>query len=310
MTLVRQSAMRNFERARRRAWREELSARLTGREAHLLPFEAIRTRLRNKNPMYNGIGLVPLEQIVGSVGRYAEFTRQFLPLHDNFRERWVRIETLAATEGWQPIEVYQVGGAFFVKDGNHRVAVGRQMGIDTIEAHIWTFPEAVEVDADDHLDDVLIRIGEQRFLEETKLDKVYPDYMICFTAPGRYEELLAQIEELREKLASIDGEPMSYTEAAAAWYDMIYLPTVQIIHEAALIEKFPGRTEADLFVWLSVHRRRLDEHYGGHESLMELASTLARHYGEGGLKRLWRQVGRLLGQESAAPLEVPAGTEP
>lgn len=307
--LVRQTAIRNFEQARRRAWREQLSARLTGRDSHLLPFEQIRAKLKQKNPMYRGLQAVPLAQIAGSVGRYKEFSRHFLPLHDSFRQRWIDIEALAVSRGWPPVELYQIGDVYFVKDGNHRVAVAQQLAMDTVEAHVWAFPEEVRVGPEDKLDELLIRFGERRFLELTGLDQIRPDHQLTFTTPGRYTELLAQISDLHEKLNHIDGKTLPYAEAVAAWYDLIYLPVVQIIHDARLLEQFPGRTEADLFVWLSLFRAQLGDRYGDYDNLEELARALASEYGEGGLDKITRQVRRLFGQEALPPLATPAGLE-
>lgn len=305
--LVRQTARRNFEQARRRAWREQLSAKLTGRDASLLPFEEVRAKLQQKNPMYQGIQAVPLAKIAGSVGRYKEFTRHFLPLHDSLRERWINIEALAVSQGWPPLELYRIGDVYFVKDGNHRVAVAQQLSLDTVEAHVWAFPDEVCIGPEDKLDEVLIRFGERQFFEATHLGRIRPDHRITFTTPGRYTELLAQIGDLHEKLNRIDGEILPYEEAVAAWYDLIYLPVVQIIYDAHLLEHFPGRTEADLFVWLSLFRTQLGELYGEYDNLEELARALAAEYGEGGLEKITRQVRRLLGQEALPPLDTPAG---
>lgn len=303
---VRQAAIRDFEQARRRAWRQKISARLGGRDQALLPFDAIRAQLRHKNPLYQGVMQVPLGQIAGSVGRYQEFTRQFLPLHDSFRDRWVRVEALALTgQGWPPIELYRIGNVYFVKDGNHRVAVARQLGLDTVEAQVWAFPSDVQLGPRDRLDEVLIRFSERNFLNETHLDQLVPNHGIHFTAPGGYSELLAQIVDLQEKLKLIDGEPISYEEAVLAWYEIVYLPTVQILHDAALLRQFPGRSEADLFVWLSTMRQQLGEVYGDYARLEDLARALAEDYGAGRLGRLARQVRRLLGQSARAPLETP-----
>jgi len=90
---------------------------------------------------------------------------------------------------------------------------------------------------------------------------------------------------------------------------MIYLPTVQIIQDSTLLADFPGRTEADLFAWLSKHRERLQERYGAYENLADLAQFLANEYREAGLPRLTRQVRRLLGANSLAPLEEVANLD-
>ena len=80
---------------------------------------------------------VPLDSIVGSVGRYEDFTRDFLPRRDSDKERWARVEFLAnESTGLPPVELFQIGDAYFVNDGNHRVSVARQSGHTHIEAYV------------------------------------------------------------------------------------------------------------------------------------------------------------------------------
>jgi len=301
--LLRQKALIHFERARQLADREAFLGRLTGKETRLLPFEAIRRNLHQQNPLYRGIREVPLNQVIGSVGRYKEFTRSFLPLSNNLKERWVGVESLALTRGWPPIELYQVGNAYFIKDGNHRAAVARQLQMATIEAHVWEFPSNIEIGPDMSVETVLIRLGEERFVAETHLDEIFPNHNIRFTTPGHYTDLLAQIEELRGKLCLIDEEDVPYEKAVALWYELIYLPTVQIIHDSTLLDDFPGRTEADLFVWMVTHQEQLEEEYGAFTNLAELATLLAQRYREGSLGKVTRRLRGLLGYDDLPPLE-------
>ncbi|MEZ4594700.1 MAG: transcriptional regulator [Chloroflexota bacterium] len=295
---ARVQARQRFEQARRQANRAQMTARLTGEDIALLPFDAIRAQLQQQNPYYVGIKQVPLDAIVGSVGRYKNFTRKFLPLTNSVQERWVALDALASQTGWPPVDLYRVGNIYFVKDGNHRVSVARQLGLPTIEAHVLAYPVEVEIDPTDNLDQIFIQLGEQNFMSKTGLAERHPDHNIAFTSPGRYSELLAQIHNLRQILAQIDGEEMGWETAVDAWYEMIYLPTIQIIHDSTLLADFPGRTEADLFVWLSQHRERLQERYGHDDNLADLAQFLADEYREAGLPRLTRQVWRLLGANS------------
>lgn len=302
---TRSAARQRFQRARRQANRERMSARLTGRETTLLPFAAVRSQLRQQSPLYRGLQEVPMGAIVGSVGRYREFTRHFLPLNDSLQERWVNVEALSTTQGWPPIDLYQVGNLYFVKDGNHRVSVARQMELPTIEAHVWEFPEDISIDPDAPLDNLLIELGMKNFMARTRLDERIPEHSIRFTSPGRYTELLTQIQVLQETLSFIDDEKMPYDEAVLAWYEMIYLPTVQIIRDSGLLTAFPGRTEADLFVWVSQHRELLREMFGEYANLADLAQLLAAKYGKGSLGKMVRQVRRLLGSEDLPPLADP-----
>lgn len=300
------ASIARFEKARRQALRDEVSAKLTGRDTRMLPFDEIRHKLRQQHPLYQGIQEIPVENVVGSVGRYKEFNRHFLPLNDSIKARWIGVDKLAQSKGWPPIEVYHVGDVYFVKDGNHRLSVAKQMGLPTIEAHVWHYPESVSIEPDDNVDDVLIRLGKERFLERTHLDEKFPNNHITFTSPGRYSELLAQIENLRQKLSEIDGADMAYDDAVSSWYEMIYLPTSQIIHDADMLNEFPGRTEADLFVWLSKHREGLREEYGNYDNLWELAEKLGDIYKENSVQKLARQVRRMLGEDALPPLAETA----
>ena len=298
----RNTARKRFDEARKQAGRKQFAALITGRDNRVIPFETIRRELQQQQSIYRGVKNVSVDAIVGSVGRSTEFTRQFLPLNNSLAERWIGVETLARETGWPPIELYQVGHVHFVKDGNHRVSVARQLNMGTIEAHVWELPSNAIINPEDDLDDMLIELGKANFMRKTDLDELYPEHDLRFTTPGQYDELLAQIEDLRRKLALIDGEEMPYDESVCAWYEMIYLPTLQIIHDSTLMNDFPGRTETDLFVWLSQHREPLREQYGDYDNLADLATLLAKHYKEGTLQKAARQVRRLLGQDTLPPL--------
>ena len=309
----RRQAERHFKKARTQALRDRISSWLTGRRApKLLSFNAVRAALREQQPRAIGRQQVPVEKIVGSVARYDEFTRQFLPLKDSLRERWINVESYAMRRGWSPIDLYQIGDVYFVSDGNHRVAVARQMDYDTIEANVWAFPECVEIDPDEPLDSLLIRLGERYFMEETGLEERIPDHGIEFTTPGRYRELLAQISRLQVVLETIDEEPMAYEDAVDAWYEMIYLPSIQIIHESSLLDSFSGRTEADLFVWLSVYRDLLRRQQGDHENITELVDRVAEDRRQQGMSKVFRNVMQFLGRNTPpSPLpDLPSGEEP
>jgi hypothetical protein len=298
-----------FSRARRQADLEQLSARLRGQDSMLLSFDAIRRNLRQQSPLYRGIHQVFLNQIVGSVGRYGEMTRQFLPLNDALRERWVKMAEIAQTEGWPPIELYKVGNVYFVRDGNHRVSTARQFKFPSIETHVWEYPEDIEISSKDNLDAILNRFRERDFLEKTGLAVNRDDYSIHFTTCGRYSEFQAQIEDLRQKLQEIDERDVTFQEAADAWYEIVYLPAIEVIRDSGLMDAFPGRTEADLFAWMSLHRDSLQERYGDFGDMKELAELLMETYREKPADRLSRQFRRLLGSDELPPLAAPDGSD-
>lgn len=252
---------REFKRARYQAGIEDLLAQLHGEPADLLPFEEVRQRLHLASRCYSGLHEVPLAQIIGSVGRHRDFTRSFLPRRSRLRERWSTIDRLAGDTGMPPIEVYKVGDCYFVLDGNHRVSVARQAKWDSIEAFVWEYKTRVPLGPYTTIDELLIKEECLEFLEHTRLDESRPEQRIEVTTPGLYRELEYRIALYQAALSQIDEQPFGYEEAATYWYDMIYTSVIQIIQQRDMLKDFPGRTEADLFVWVVRHQRELSEAY-------------------------------------------------
>ena len=299
----RQNAHTEFQHARRDAELERWRKAIGNRALNPLSFEEVRIALQLKTPLYRGIQDVPIDLIVGSVGRNSDFTRRFLPLDDSLQERWIAVRALADQSGWLPIELYQVGEVFFVRDGNHRVSVAREIGMATIEAKVWGYPKNIKINPDDLLDDILLRHEAEQFFEQTKLDPTALPQDIRLTLPSRYRALLVQIETLQTDLSALDDVAMPLPEAATAWYDLMFLPVAQVIAEQELLAQFPMRTVADLFVWLSIHQEELGERYGAGNSLPDLARRLGQEFGEGLFGRMGRRLRNWLGQGMLSPAE-------
>src|SRR5512137_2816390 len=120
-----QSALNDFNEARLQASLQEALARLTGRSNELLSYDEVAQKLKLNVRSERGVFDIPLDAIVGSVGRYSDFTRSFLPLKTSSQERvrWARVKASMddpSGSGWPPIDVYKVGQVYFVLDGNHR----------------------------------------------------------------------------------------------------------------------------------------------------------------------------------------------
>jgi hypothetical protein len=90
--------------------------------AALLPFEGVRKALGASGRVRLGPRVVPVERIVGSVGRHRDFDRDFLPAKAGLGEKWKRLDR-AFHRGKElpPVALFKVGGAYFVEDGNQGV---------------------------------------------------------------------------------------------------------------------------------------------------------------------------------------------
>lgn len=142
------TGVQHFESATVRAFWEEIFGRLRGKPVHLLNFEEERARLGLWKEVYIGLQDIPVTAIVGSVGRHQDFTRNFMPRSGGVnKDRWSRIfaETVGKV-GLPPVELYKVGEVYYVRDGNHRVSVARDMGTDTVQAYVTELKALENID--------------------------------------------------------------------------------------------------------------------------------------------------------------------
>lgn len=256
-------AINDFHIARNRAMLQELLARFTGEPVELLSYEEVRQKLRVQGSAELGVQDIPLDAIVGSVNRYNDFTRGFLPRKNVNQERWARVKSaVTGMVGLDPIEVYKIGEAYFVKDGNHRVSVARQLGATHIQAYVTEIRTRVPLSPDVRPDDLILMAEYADFLEKTLLDTKRPEADLRVTVPGQYEVLLEHISVHRYYMGIEEKREVSFTEAAAHWYDVVYLPIVRWIRDLGILHNFPGRTETDLYLWISEHRAALEEQLG------------------------------------------------
>lgn len=243
---------------------QDLLSPLRGRPAELLPFEEVKERLRLRNLVDRGLLEVPLEQIVGSLGRQREFTRAFLPREEALRRRWQEVEELAESQrGFPPVELYKVGDAYFVVDGHHRVSVARRLGAPAIEARVQEFLTPVPLGSEESVAGVLLKQGLADFLEATGLVPEHEDEYRT-TVPQGYDRLLEHISVHRWFRGIEEDRSPGWREAAASWRDRVYRPAVEAIRESGVLKEFPERTETDLYLFVMDHLAKLKEHYGGH----------------------------------------------
>jgi len=289
---------RDFERARRKATWNRIIAFVTGKPSLLLPFELVRSQVSLKSASYEGIREIPIDRVIGSVNRYHEFDREFLPKTAESRERWSNVRrTFDRDIGFPPIKVYRVGEAYFVVDGNHRVSVARQLGIKTIEAEVVDFRPNVPIDRNTNIPDLIIKREYSDFLRQTRLDRLRPEQRIEFTRPGRYAILLEHIAKRRYFLGLEKDADIAYEEAVVSWYDGLYRPLVEILREEHLLDRFPGRTEADLYVWISRHLYFLREQQGDSIGLSAATKDFAgRPEAAGRRKDMVRRARQLVGR--------------
>lgn len=257
--IAQHDASKRYQSARRKVFFDSLFSLVRGRAPELLSFDSVQTALQawqqveKRQPE-----MIPLDKIVGSVGRYRDFTREFLPRESISEARWQAVDAAMHSQtGLPPIEVYQIGDAYFVKDGNHRVSVARANGLKDIEAYVTTVETPVPIDASTRPQDLMLKASQADFLRRTRLEELRPDADVEVTEVGSYYELLQHIEVHRYYLGLEQQREIAWEDAVASWYDQVYLPVAAAIWASTILERFPGRTAADLYLWVCRHREDL-----------------------------------------------------
>jgi hypothetical protein len=223
----------------------------------LLPLDEVRRRLRVVGQSYVGIISIPVVRVVGSLDRTGDFDRDFRARRGGSRQRLAGLRAAFPDGAMPPIEAYEVGGAYFVADGHHRVALARELQADFIDAEVtrletnYELPPGVDVAQ-------LVHTEQQRvLLEESGLAGARPDAVIEFSRPGGYPELLELIKAHGYDLARRKGSLPTAEEVAEDWYDGVFVPGVAALRREALPEMYSYKTDADLFLWVYQRRRAL-----------------------------------------------------
>lgn len=139
----RQGVYQRYRRARDQGRRGQLWSRLAGQPRYLLDLASVEANSRVLSRSETKLRTVAIAQIRGSEGRSRYFDRDFQPLHDAARGRWLNIAR-ARQQGKSlpPVVLVQVGDIYFVRDGHHRISVARALGQVDIEARVTVWQVA------------------------------------------------------------------------------------------------------------------------------------------------------------------------
>jgi len=281
--IVTQQASSDFSRARGKAVLSEIQYFLNTDRNRLLSFNDVKDILKPKNEVYRGNQVVPIKQIAGSEGRYHDFNKYFLPKKEHLRHRWQRVDAAHIKDIiLPPIQLYEIGGVYFVRDGNHRVSVAKTQGVEFIDAEVISLATEINLKPSmttDELRDALIAYEKSIFYEKTEFGALTDYYDLDFSSPGRYDVIYNHILVHKYYLNENIEDEIPFSDALVSWYNNVYNPVVKIIKEQWLLANFPGRTEADLYVWIIKHWDFLKKKYGAY-SLSKAAGDFSRKYGQ------------------------------
>ena len=251
----------DFSKARRKAFLRRVGAYLRKDPGsnQLLSFDEVKKALGAVHQVYLGMRTVKLDQIVGSVGRHRDFDRAFLPSKGSNSGRWKKIdEMMHRAEELPPVSLYKIGDVYFVQDGNHRVSVAHQQGIETTEAEVTELRSRVPVETSDlNAENLLHKLEYRRLLERLPMDRVLPEVKVEFSDVADYRRLATYIEAHGFRLSQLWRRYVSREEVLRDWYEYSYLPIAEMVREERILDAFTGCTELDLYLWIVHHREQL-----------------------------------------------------
>ena len=258
-------ALDDFHRLRSKAAMDRFWAGIRGESLDLLPYDEVSSKLRAVSQTNIGLQQVPLKNIIGSVNRTSDFDRKFRPLHDDDSSRWANVKTAMISPhavGVPPVSLYKIGDAYFVMDGNHRISIAQEMGLDSIEAYVTEVKTKVSLSSSFTLEELVEKAALADFLEDTHLDRILPGIDLSLKSIENYPLLKEHLDTHKYYMSIEQNHEVSFDDAVLDWYDHIYSPVARIIEDSGLQYEFPAYTVTDLYLWVLDKQQSLLEEYG------------------------------------------------
>lgn len=238
---------------------------------NLVDFTSIEKNFNTYSLKNKGVHAIEIDKIVGSLGRYFDFTENLLPKRDSVTARYNDIKNIMESGGiLPPIQVYQVLDNYFVIDGHHRVTVAKnELKAKYIDAEVIEVRFNFELTDDkkytfdtEHTKKFLIKLEEHAFKKSTFLNNDILIQPIKVTELKSYTRLHEEIIDFQKTHNKGELAKKHIIFSALKWYAEIFLPAVKIMEEENILSKFHDRTYADLYVWIQKHKYFLSQQAG------------------------------------------------
>ncbi len=267
----------DFSKARNKALFNEIQHLLRPEEAKLISLNDIKKLLKPKGEVYKGMMVVPIRLIVGSEGRFKDFDNHFFPKSNFLRNRWERVDSAMLQDiVLPPISLYEVGGLYFVRDGNHRVSVAKMKGIENIDAEVVSLQSEIKLKPGSTRQDMLkqvINYEKRVFYSETNFGDITDYWCLDFSSTGQYDVIYNHILTHHYFMNTENSTEFPFEEAVQSWLNNVYLPVIQVIDSKKIIKLFKGRTKSDLYIYLIKYWDELKQKFGNDFTLDKAADN-------------------------------------
>lgn len=273
----------DFSKARNKALFNEVQHFMNPDEATLISFSDIKKLLKPKDEIYKGMQVVPVKLIVGSEGRYRDFDNRFFPKSVHLKTRWEHIDMAHIQDiNLPPISLYELGGVYFVRDGNHRVSVAKTRGVEYIDAEVVSLQSEIKLRPGDSLERMtrqVITYEKRTFYSETSFGDITDYWCLDFSVPGQYDVIYNHILTHKYYINMKKTEEISMENAITSWFTTVYMPIISVIDRQRMMRGFPHRTKSDMYVWLIKYWDELKHKFGSDYPLDDVASSFTQRFG-------------------------------
>lgn len=283
-TIIDMQADEDFNKARSRALITEIQHFLNPREGELLSFTDIKKMVRPRGEIYKGMQVVPVHLIAGSEGRYKDFDNHFFPKNAHLKNRWKSIDKAHLTDViLPPIVLYELGGLYFVRDGNHRVSVAKAKGVENIDAEVISLQSEIKLKPGMSASKMLkqvIHYEKRVFYADTHFGDITDCWSLDFTTPGQYDVIYHHINIHKYYINQNQSEEIPYSDAVLSWYRMVYMPVINLVKTRKILKKFRARTPSDMYVWIIRYWDDLKQSSGSDLSLDDVVWDFTQKFGD------------------------------
>ena len=287
----------DFSKARNKALFNEIQHFLTPEETRLLSLSEMKKLLKPTGEVYQGVKAVPVELIVGSEGRYKDFDNHFFPKSIHLRQRWENVDRAHLEDViLPPVNLYELGGLYFVRDGNHRVSVAKAQGVESIDAEVVSLQSEIKLKKSTTIGQMIkqvIQYEKRVFYGETNFGDITDCWNLDFTATGQYDVIYNHLLIHKYYINQNQETEIDFQTAVESWYKNVYLPLLSVIKKHHILRKFRGRTPSDMYVWIIKYWDELKQKFGNDYSLDKAAEDFKKEYGTGILKNALRWIASL-----------------
>ncbi|MBQ0039037.1 MAG: transcriptional regulator [Treponema sp.] len=282
----------DFSKAHTKALFNEIHHFLNPEAAKLIPLQEMKAILKPKNEIYKGMEVIPVNLIVGSEGRHSDFDNHFFPKSNFLKNRWERVDMAHYQDIILPaISVYELGGLYFVRDGNHRVSVAKSKGIENIDAEVVSLQTEIKLKPGSTKEQMIKQVIEYEkrvFYNETNFGDITDYWCLNFSIPGQYDIIYNHILCHKYYINSTMTEEIPMDEAVLSWFQNVYLPVINVIARRKIIKHFKGKCMGDLYLYLVQYWDELKQKIGGEFPLEEAAKDFTNQYGKISFRRRMR----------------------